>query len=298
MTQDSAKRFGTYANYRCSHANYVKVVAADIDGDAPGLCQLVLQSKTNAASVVRVAKRSIGTVDTATNFIEEASGTQVADTTASEGNYVNHAAPNSTWADGAASIDLTTHNYGLWRALARVYAATAATTADFRLRAKLKTTDAVIYDPQVTVNPDAHTKYTIIDLGEVPIIPPRGNSPTNMQVYLQYARSSGSDAIREDCIWLLPLDEFYHVAEPANNNTSYKLILSGLDNRVFVASAASSARIYEECEPMGMALTLEPNRDNYFFFLCDAASDANNTMDELDVLIKYTPRYVSMRGTG
>ncbi len=138
----------------------------------------------------------------------------------------------------------------------------------------------------------------MVDLGIVPIYPPAANEPGNFRVKSQYKNTSGaaSQVLYEDSMMLMPLDEFYHVATPTLNNTSYYLVFSGIDNQVFVASGNKDATIYEACEPMGTPLTLEPNRDNYFFLLCDRADGTNVSTDQYTMAAYVIPRFVAVRG--
>jgi hypothetical protein len=294
-TTTTTKELGLNFNYGCSHANYVKVLGADVDGDAPALCQIMIRSTVAAAAVTRVGKRSIG-YPLNNTAMQGTHTNETALTTAWSGWYDNFAAPGAAYADGTAVVPLLADNYGLWRVLGRYWFATAATTGFIRTRVKTATSNAVLYTGPDTVG-TAHSQWVILDLGTVTIQPTRGSPPTNFVIYDQYKRSTGSDAIREDGLYLMPCDEFYHVATATYNDTSYKLVLSGLDGRVFVGSAAYNATIYEELEPMGQPLTLEPNRDNYLFFLCDRTADANVPTDTYDVNVYIVPRYITMRGT-
>jgi hypothetical protein len=194
-------------------------------------------------------------------------------------------------------LTLGTWNYGTWRVFERVNAATSAATAMFRLRAKYNTSNTVIFTGDDVAAPVSGS-WCMVDLGLVTIQPPYSHPPSSVTLYSQYKRTAACPEIDEDYLMALPVDEFYHVVDDATaNSTSYKAVLNGVDDSVSVAAGASNAAIYQSLPPMGQPLTLEPGRDNYFFFLCDRANDSNNIADALDVTLKYIPRFRAVRGS-
>ena len=299
--QNSTTVFGLPANYLSAHANWLMIDDADVKGDAPALCQVVIQSLTSAAGTTRLARRSVGhgkTVWAVTSqYAEATGGTSSADSTAWRGDRMQNAAAASTYGDGATSMALGTYNVGLWRPLLRAQAATTASTAYWRSEVKLGTTGATLFQGSDVVAPIAGS-WAMLDLGVVPTYPPAGNTPANFQVNSEYKKPTGavSQVLYEDGMMLMPLDEFYHVATPAANSTSYKVIMSGMDDSSFVSSAAYNGMIYEVCEPMGMPLVIEPNRDNYLFLLCDRANLSSHSEDEYDVTVYVIPRFTAVRG--
>ncbi len=298
--QNSGHVFGQHTNYLSAHNNWLMVDDADVAGDAPALAQVMVQSLTSAAGTTRLARRSIGqgnTIWAVTNqFASANGGTSSADATAWMGDRMALATATTSYADGATSLALGIYNVGLWRALERVQAVTTASTAYWRAEARLATTGAVLAQGNDVVCPAAGS-WVIADLGIVPVYPPAGNTPANFIINTEYKMSGAtSQVLYEDAMVLMPLDEFYHVVVPASNNTSYKLVLSGIDNQAFVGSAAANGSIYEICEPMGVPLTLEPNRDNYLFLLCDRANLSNYSTDQYSVTVYVIPRFTAVRG--
>lgn len=293
---NATTHMGVYQNYLTDHLNYVKVPSTSIKGDAPGIAQIVVQSKVSAAYTLRVAKRSVGTPTTSTNMFAIATGTLTNNSQSWGGVYANHATTDATFTTGALALTLGAHNYGTWRALVRAYAATAATTAELRVLLKHVTSNVVIHTGEAGI-PGVADAWTITDCGLVNVWAPEGTAASNLQAYVQYRRSSGTEALRENALLLLPADEFYHTVRVASgNSTSYKLILNGFDQHVYVGSGAQGT-LYQILEPFGQQLTLEPGKDNYFWFLGDMSTGANNNTDTMEVTIYYVPRWTSVRGT-